>query len=273
MKWRPLRKEEKFTEDNTPGILEIKSREIAFINKRESGQCLLKWVQVAPFAKSPDHLAFLIACDLLDRYITEKLTEMEGVDQGTLKFKPITCANGFMELNCTASHHNMTRAIQLVDTTLQRFRQLTITETSLAEAVNKLKEAYIQNTTPARILSFYDPLIYQFDWRRNYLTLLSEIKLQDIQVIVEKYFDPNLYKLILVGEERIASSLLGVLNNVTKYEASEFETCDETCKEIVIIKCHCESCYRRGQCYTWRFDPSQKDAIKNARSRAKASLK
>jgi len=277
--WRSTHKEESCEED-LELIPKIKSKEIAFINKHDSEYYVLKWVQSAPSFMSPDHPAFLIACDLFNRYLAEKIKE----NPKTIAFTSVFGTNAiagvftnsksdFIEINCIAGQKEITEAVKLFDTTLQNFHKLKFNETDLEETIKKLKDNYIKINTPESILSFYDPLLYDFDSRINYLSNLSGIKLQDIQMAVKKYFIPGSYKLIIVGKEYLVSDQLNLLGNVTKYQTSEFETCDEACKEIVLIRCHCESCWKRGQYKIWRFNPNQKDAIKSAKAKTKSGLK
>ena len=88
-------------------------------------------------------------------------------------------------------------------------------------------------------------------------------------MILENYFIPKAYKLIIVGKEHIVKDQLDLLGNVTSYKPADLETCDDAFKEVVIFKCHCESCYRRGYCNIWRFNPKDKNAIKNAKAKVK----
>jgi zinc protease len=273
VKWRLLRKADHLAKDPDLPEPKIKSRDITFINKRDSEHFLLKWVQTAPASASPDHPAFLLASAVFDRYLADKIEEQEGVKEDTLNFKPVSYTSSFMEINALAGHNQLAQAIRLLDTALYHFRQLKFTEADLETSVKKMKDDPLKLNTSEKLLAFYDPLYYDFIQRLNYSTGLSAIRPQDIQTIAKKYFNPEAYQLIVVGKEDWLAGQLDTLKQINRYQAWEFETCDEACKEVVIIKCHCEICYRRGQCYIWRFDPSQKNAIKRARSKAKSGLK
>jgi len=270
IKWRSLHTvddEERDTDRITPLF---KGRQIALVNKTNATQCLLKWVQPAPGSSSPEQLAFSVTRDLFNNYLT---SEIKKTSPGGLWVKSPVYAPGFFELNGVASHSMIIAAIHWFDTLLQHFQKTEITETVLEELKQKLVATYRNNSTPERVLTFYDPLTYDFDQRTNYISLLSRIGTLDIQHVIKKYFNADTYQLIIVGKAHVLSTQLNLLNHVTNYQTMDFETCDEACKEVVIVKCHCMDCWRRGQCHLWRFDPSEKDAIKNAKSRAKASMK
>ena len=272
IKWRSFRKDANVGDGNDLKIPKIADREIVFINKRDSKIYLLKWVQSSPDFKSPDHLAFIVASKLFNTYLEEKIKGIKALEEDAFHFKPIVYTTHFMETSCIASLGAVSKAIHLFDTTLETFSKLKLSEKDLKEVVDHLKDQYLRNKTPKTILSFFDPLAYDYETRKKYLGDLSNIKLQEIERILKKYFHSRAYQLVIVGKESAVSNQLNLLENLTKYEASDFETCDEGCREVIIIKCHCESCYRRGQVHVWRFDPKDKSAIKNARARAKASL-
>ncbi len=266
VRWKTLRKEDNKVEEPNEEVPEIKNKEITFVNKIDSKAFLLKWILSAPSSKSADLPAFLLTCELLNRVLKEKFSN------DSLKFEPIIYTSALMEINCSANQNNLSNAIHLLDTALQNIHQTAFSTSQLSEALTELKTNFI-NTKDVGILSFYNPLLYDFDSRKNYLNNLSAFTIADVEPILKKYFSRDSYKLIIVGKEHLVKKELETFENVKKHQTFDFETCDETCKEIVIIKCHCESCYRRGYCNVWTFDPSQKASIKSAKSRAKFTVK
>lgn len=264
--WKTLRKEEDATENTDVEIPKIKGKEITFVNKTDSKDHLLKWVRSAPSSHSPDHPAFLVACKLFDKCLKEKTIDSS-------KFSSTTVSDHLTETNCVVSENELISSIHLFDTILQNFHNTPFTVSDLEVTLNKLKNDLLKKDNPESILSFYDPLTYNFELQKNYLKHLNNISVSNIEMVRKKYFDPNSYKLIVVGKEHVVREQLKGLENVVHYETSDFETCNEACKEIIIVQCHCESCYRRGYCNIWRFDPSKKESIKNAKSRAKYTAK
>ncbi len=267
IKWRQLHEETK-EEITEPKIPKFKNKEIAFVNKQSSQGYTLQWIKPAPAPKSPDYTAFLAVCSLFNGFLKESLrNEIEDFD--SLKLTPIAYTGDLIEVNCVTNQTNILKSVQLFDSTLKRFHQLKITQSALEKTIKKIKSNYLKYNDPESILSFYDPLIYDFASRTNYLITLSGINLLNIQTVIDKYFTPDAYKLIIVGKEHLISDKLTVLKNVAKYAAADFETCNDACKEVVIFKCHCESCYNRGYCNIWRFNPNQKEAIKSAKEKVK----
>lgn len=273
VKWRLLRKADHLAEDLDLPKPEVKARDLTFINKRGVKHCCLKWLQPAPAFSSPDHLAFTVACQVFDRYLGDRVKEEQGLMEDTLGFMPVSYTSGLLEINGLAGRNQLARAMRLLDTALCHFHRFKVKESDLEVAIKRIKENCPDVNSQESVLDFYDPLSYDFNRRIHYEADLSALKPADIQVIVKKYFNPDAYKLVVVGKEDWLTGQLDTLKFARRYQAWDFETCDEACKEIVIVKCHCDVCYRRGQCYIWRFDPGKKDAVRRARSRAKAGMK
>ncbi len=263
VKWRSFIKEENVPVEPELNMPPIKSKEIVFINKLDSENYTLKWVVAAPSFKSADHPAFIVSCILFDRYLKER--------SNALNFDPLAYTNGIAETNCIVDKNNLTDVIKLFDTSLHIFHNLNFTEDEVKKITKSLKSTYLKKNSPETISSFYDPLAFNFGAQKNFLTNLSRVSVIDIKMILENYFIPGAYKLIIVGKEHIVKYQLELLGNVNLYKPADLETCDDACKEVVIFKCHCESCYRRGYCNIWRFNPKDKDAIKSAKAKVKQS--
>jgi hypothetical protein len=268
LRWKSVKRREHREKKTDSKMPDIKNRDITFIDKFNAQHCIIKWIRSAPSSESPDHPTFLVAVHQFNRFLQAKVKAHEAANNDTLKFGPVSYTSQIMEANCTAGSAQMAKAINFFDTTLKMFGKTEVTRAYLEEAVNNLRDEYRKTNTPQMVLSFYDPLIHNFDRRKNLLADLSEVKVMNLQLILKNYFNSSSYKLIIVGQEDLMSGQLDLFDNLTRYKASDFETCNKACREIVITKCHCEICYKRGKCYVWRFKPNQKKAIKKAMSKA-----
>lgn len=269
MKWRARHTDENANENPVPKIPVIKNREIAFVNKRGQEKHIMKWILPAPAPTSQEHTAFLIACYLFDKNLAKKT----GTDPDTVHFSPVLCANDFAEINCIIQPSKLNKAIQLFDSTLSEFHNTKFTPEDLQEAVGQLKNDYKKITTTEEVLAFYNPLLYGFSQRKNYPAILSAATPAEIHALLKKYFRPAAYKLVIVGDESRAIIQLSTLKNATRYNTTDFETCDDACRDVVIVKCHCESCWRRGQYKIWQINPNNAEALKRAKSKARLSDK
>ncbi len=76
---------------------------------------------------------------------------------------------------------------------------------------------------PSAISSIYNPLVYDFNKRKNYLADLDAVKMEDVQRVVKKYFTPDVYKLVIAGDESIVLTQLNSIKGLTKFNASDIE--------------------------------------------------
>ena len=76
---------------------------------------------------------------------------------------------------------------------------------------------------PESILSFYNPVVYDFQKRKNFLNDLATLKLEDVQKIIKKYFTADIYKLVIAGDESVLASQLATLKGLIKYKPADIE--------------------------------------------------
>ncbi|MBL7931695.1 MAG: insulinase family protein [Bacteroidia bacterium] len=262
VKWKSLRKIQ--NEEDRNLVPNIKGKDIAVVNKHQMDKYLLKWIFPTPVLKTKNSLALDVLCKLFDSYLLQ-LAEQKGL--GNTNFRPLSFKGSYMEVNCYCEENEVVGAVQLMEDAVANFRKQTISPQVLQNAVKEIKELYTKIRSPKEILEWYDPLEYDFDSRKNERAELSDLTVLDFPEYPEEYFGEDSYKLIVIGKEHLVSGSLEKFGKVRRYQTSDFETCDETCKEIVIIKYHCESCRKRGFGYVWRFNPSEKEAIERARAR------
>lgn len=264
VKWRPLRKVEKSVEKNVLMMQKFHGKEISMVNSFATEKYLLKWILPGPAAQSIDLPAFAVLCKLFDRYLLKTAEENGLLD---LNFRPIQFKSGYMSINCFSERNDLNGVVSFFEKALEDFVKKEIDEQELKEVMAELNMLYRKQKDSKQILQFYDPLLYDFEVRKNYLVTLSAITPQRLQKVLQTYFISDVYKLIVVGKSHLVAQDLQKFGKLSTYQTSDFETCDESCKEIVIIKYHCESCRRRGLGYVWRFNPADKEAIERARAR------
>ena len=49
---------------------------------------------------------------------------------------------------------------------------------------------------------------------------LAAVKIEDVQKIVKKYFTPEIYKLVVAGDESVVSAQLNSIKGLTKFKAN-----------------------------------------------------
>lgn len=264
VKWRPLRKLENAEEKEVLMFQKFRGKEISLVNSFATDKYMLKWIFPAVPARSEDLPAFTVLCALFDRYLS-KIMEEHG--SSGLNFRPVNFNSGVMTIHCFSEKAVVKTAVALLEQTLETFRLEKIDESEYKIVVKKLFNDFDKQKEPKRILELYNPLLYDFEIRKNYLRNLTSLSPQSLQNVLQKYFNSDVYKLIVIGKSHLVAQDLQAFGKLRAYQTSDFETCDESCKEVVIIKYHCESCRRRGLGYVWRFNPADKEAIERARAR------
>ena len=86
-----------------------------------------------------------------------------------------------------------------------------------------MRISIISSEMPENILSFYNPVVYDFQKRKNFLNDLAALKLEDVQKALKKYFTPDTYKLMIAGDENVVSTQLATLKSLIRYKASDIE--------------------------------------------------
>ncbi|PBQ33190.1 hypothetical protein CNR22_15870 [Sphingobacteriaceae bacterium] len=251
-RWKTLRKEQKVNDEDLK-ILKIKSKTICFINKRDQKDFQLTWLQAAPSFRSADYYGFVLACALFDDFIAVK-TKMKQDTEKSLSFGPVTYSNNFIEMKWISSTE-LIKTISFFDTLLHEFHAYNSSDSLLNRVAKKLKDGADSSKTAESILCFYNPLVYPFESRKNYVSAFSVITTDNIRLIKQKYFSPDAYKLMIVGREGPETDRLALQKKITKYQSTDFQTCDETCippKERWKPHCEharlfCRNCWKLGR--------------------------
>lgn len=201
----------------------IKKKEIAFINRAGATQCALQWNKTAPSLKDKDYLAFRVANSILSRTLFSEIREKGGKTYGiSSNYQPTQFSNLFV-IQCSVRSDEMANTIALFDKTLQEFNTATISQEDFDKAVISLRMGIIGSEMPESILNFYNPVIYDFQKRKNFLSDLAALKTEDVQKIIKKYFTADSYKLVVAGDESVVGTQLSTLKGLVKYKAADIE--------------------------------------------------
>jgi hypothetical protein len=235
------------------------ARKVAFVDAYGSQRCLLRWALRAPSGPSRDQPGFSACRWLLHRYVSAD-NARSGDTVSVQSF------DGRLELTCRTSLAGMLPAMQRFDTALSRLAHGKFSRQELRSAIDLLERNSEDVRSPRAVLGFYDPLIYDPAERCLYREALKTVTDSCVRRLAAEYFDPKHCLLVIVGDGRAAAVQLSALQSM-RYHASEFETCDERCREVVVLNCHCDACYRRGKCHVWRFNAGDKEGIRKALAR------
>lgn len=201
----------------------IRKKETAFVNRSNATQCNLRWSKMAPSLKDKDYLAFRVANQIFNRFIFVEIREKGGKTYGISSSYQASQFSNLFITSCSVRSSEMLNTIDLFDKTLQTFSMGNITQEEFDMAVTAIKIGMVSSEMPESVLNFYNPVIYDFNKRKNFLADLASLKLEDVQKAIKKYFTSDAYKLVVAGDESKVADQLASIKGLVKYAASDLE--------------------------------------------------
>lgn len=202
---------------------QIKKKEIAFINRSRATQCALSWTKIAPSVKDKDLIAFTVANRIFNVVLFSEIREKGGKTYSIGSSHETSRFSNLFQVGCSVRSEEMLNTINLFDKTLQNFNQAAITQEEFDRAVRAIKIDIMSAEMPANVSSLYNPVIYDFNKRKNYLTDLDAVKMEDVQKIIKKYYTSDSYKLVIAGDETVVASQLSSIIGLIKLKPSDIE--------------------------------------------------
>jgi len=201
----------------------IKKKEVAFINRNKATQCALQWDKIAPGNKDKDYMAFRVANSIFTRVIFSEIREKGGKTYSIgSNHQPTQFSNLFI-ISCSVRNSEMVNTITLFDKTLKDFSLTTITQEDFDKAVTSIKIGIMVSELPADILAFYNPVMYDFNKRKNFLKDLAALKIEDVQKVIKKYYTTDIYKLVVAGDESSVGTQLSSIKGLVKYKPEDIQ--------------------------------------------------
>ncbi len=201
----------------------VKKKETAFINRANSTQCNFRWNKIAPSVKDKDYMAFRVANQIFNRFIFVEVREKGGKTYGISSGHQATQFSNLFIIACSVRNNEMLNTINLFDKTLQTFSAGNITQEDFDMAITGIKISMVSSELPDAILNFYNPVVYDFNKRKNFLADLTAIKLEDVQKAIKKYFTSDSYKLVVAGDESKVADQLSAIKGLVKFSATDLE--------------------------------------------------
>ena len=201
----------------------VNKREIAFIHRSNATQATLQWNKTGPSVRDKDYLSFRVANEIFSHVIFTEIREKAGKTYATSSiYQPSQFAN-LLLISCSVRNTEMLNTLSLFDKTLQYFHEAKITAEDFEKAVNNFRINIISAESPSDILTIYDPVVFDFQKRKNILSDLKNLKIEDVQKAIKKYFNPDTYKLVIAGNEKELEHQLIEFKNLIRYKPSDLE--------------------------------------------------
>jgi zinc protease len=201
----------------------IKKKEIGFVNRVGATQCALQWNKISPAINDKEQLAFSIANSIFNEVLFQEIREKGGKTYGIISSQRTSKYSNLFSIRCSVRSSELVNTIELFDKTLTDFNSKVIDEVKFKEAVYKRIIGIKKMESPDEVSSYYNPLVYNFDKRKNSINDLNTLTVDDINKVIKKYFTPNIYKLVIAGDEVKVADQLTKINSLVKFSASDIE--------------------------------------------------
>jgi zinc protease len=201
----------------------IKQQEFYFVNRVAATQCALQWNKIAPSVKDRDFLAFTIANQLFNQTLFKEIREIGGKTYSIGSAHIKTQFANLMSISCSVRNNEVLNTINLFDKTLQNFALGNFTQQDFDNEITAFKTRLMSIEYPEQIADFYNPMVYDFNTRKNVLSDLALLKTEDIKKAIKKYYTPNVYKLLIAGDENEIKSQLEKIKNLKKLNPLDLE--------------------------------------------------
>ena len=110
------------------------------------------------------------------------------------------------------------------DRVLKQFYDKGVTQEELDKAKATIKNSRLSIENPASIIEFYNPILYKDVNKRNeLLAVLDAITIEQVNKAVKKYFNPDSYKLVMVGDETVLEPQLQKIAGLVKLPVTSIE--------------------------------------------------
>lgn len=201
----------------------IKKKELFFVNRNGANQCAIRWNKTGPSIKDKDYLAFTIANLIFSEVLFREIREIGGktysINSG---LRPSKFSN-ILSVFCSVRSEELVNTLNLFDITLRNFSQGNFTKEEFDVQITRFKTDMFTNEYPEEIANFYNPLDYDFKSRVNILTELNKLTTEDVKKVIKKYYVPEIYKLVISGDETRIADQLKVLKGIRTLSAPDLD--------------------------------------------------
>ena len=203
---------------------EIKKREVYFVNRANATQCALLWTKTAPSEKDKDAMAFYTANRIFNLILFREIREKGGKTYSIGSAYNTSRFSNLFQISCSVRASEMLNTVNLFDKTLADFSKAEFSKQGFDNTIIKIKTEVLNNQYPEEVAGFYNPVVYDFNDRKNFLAKLEKLTQEDVQKVIRKYFTPNVYKLVVSGNEQLVNEQLISISGLQKLSPANLES-------------------------------------------------
>ena len=202
----------------------IGKKEYFFVNKKRATQTYLQWNKKAPEGGSKEALLFQLANSSFNVLLFDEIRAKEGKTYGIYSGLSEQDNNGVYSVSTQVRNEVAYATTTSFDRVLKQFYDKGVTQEELDKAKATIKNSRLSIENPASIIEFYNPILYKDVNKRNeLLAVLDAITIEQVNKAVKKYFNPDSYKLVMVGDETVLEPQLQKIAGLVKLPVTSIE--------------------------------------------------
>jgi zinc protease len=205
-------------------VQNIGKKEYFFVNKNRATQTCLRWSKKSPDAGSKDALLFKLANDAFNNLLFDEIRAKEGKTYGIRSAFNESENNGIYAVSTQVRNEVAYETTVSFDRVLKQFYDKGITQADLDKAKATLKNDRKAIENPFDLIEFYNPILYKdLNKRNEYLETIDAITLDQVNKAVKKYYSPESYKLVLVGDQTVLEPQLQKIKDLVRIPVTSIE--------------------------------------------------
>jgi zinc protease len=205
-------------------VEDIKKKEYFFVNKNKATQTCLQWNKKGPEGGSKDAMLFKLANNAFNVLLFDEIRAKEGKTYGINSIFNESNNNGIYYISTQVRNDVAYETTTSFDRVIKQFYETGITQEQLDKAKAALKNGRLAIENPASIIAFYNPILYKDTKKRDeFLSAVDAVTLEQVNKAVKKYYNPDSYKLVMVGDENALAPQLQKINNLVKLPVTSIE--------------------------------------------------
>lgn len=205
-------------------VPEIKKKEYYFVNKKKVTQTYLEWSKKGPEAGTRETMLFQLANSAFNILLFDEIRIKEGKTYGIGSNLSENDNDGIFFVGTQVRNEVAYETTVSFDRVIKQFYQNGITQADLDKAKAAMKNQRLSMEAPGSLIEFYNPILYKDINKRNeFLAQVDAATLDQVNKILKKYFTPDAYKLVMVGDESVLDPQLQKIPGLVKIPVTSIE--------------------------------------------------
>lgn len=178
----------------------IKGKTLQTINRTKATQAYLIFTRSAPNRNAKDLLAFQAANSIFSDMLFKVVREQGGKTYGIGSNYQVSSVSNFIRIGTQVRNPEVVPTVNLVEKVMADMAAGKI-DTAMFEGVKmSLRNSMISMETPGDVMDFYNPMVYDFEKRKQFLTQLEALTYEQVVAAAKKYFAGMNYTLTIAGD-------------------------------------------------------------------------